>query len=128
MRREVNGQQITHIYAECSIDYVRNAKTTRKHFQYGAARPRSPNSIYPLNFNKLGRIKSVHQVFIFKNIAHLIADYTSTANLNVNVGVRMPVNPCIDPAVCYQFDVFFIKHLSFWTIRICYFSNKINTY
>ena len=63
-------------------------------------------SIYPLNFNKLGRIKSVHQVFIFKNIAHLIADYTSTANLSVNVGVRMPVNPGIDPAVGNQFSVF----------------------
>lgn len=119
-RRDVNGQQITDIYAECSIDYVRHARTTRKRFQYGAVRPRSHHSICPLYFNKLGRIKSVHQVFIFKNIAHLIADYTGTANLSVNVGVRMPVNPCIDPAVCYQFAVFFIKHLSFWTIRICY--------
>ena len=26
-----------------------------------------------LNFNKLGRIKSVHQVFILKNISHLVA-------------------------------------------------------
>lgn len=66
-------------------------------------------SIYPLNFNKLGRIKSVHQVFILKNISHLIADYTSTANLSVNVGVRMPVNPGIDPAVGNQFSVFTCK-------------------
>lgn len=50
------GQQITDIYAECSIDYVRNAKTTRKRFQYGAVRPRSHLSICLLNFNKLGRI------------------------------------------------------------------------
>ena len=74
----------------------------------------------PSNGNKLGRIKSVHQVFILKYISHLIADYTGTANHSVNVGVRMPVNPGIDPAVGYQFAVFFIKHLSFWSIRICY--------
>ena len=30
-------------------------------------------SVCPLNFNKLGRIKSIHQVFILKNISHLVA-------------------------------------------------------
>ena len=30
-------------------------------------------SVCPLNCNKPGRIKSVHQVFIFKNISHLVA-------------------------------------------------------
>lgn len=74
----------------------------------------------PLNFNKLGRIKFVHHVFIFKYISHWIADYTSTANLSVNVGVRMPVNPSVDPAIGNQVSVFFIKHLSFWSIQICY--------
>lgn len=63
-------------------------------------------SVYPLNFNKPGRIKSVHQVFILKNISHLIAYYTRPANHSVDIGMRMPVDPGIDPAVGYQFSVF----------------------
>jgi len=59
-----------------------------------------------LNFNKLARIKFVHQVFIFKNISHLVADYMSAANLSVDVGMRMPVNLCIDPTVGNQISVF----------------------
>ena len=59
-----------------------------------------------LYFNNLGLIKSVHQVFIFKNISHLIADYTGAANHSVNVGVRMPVNPGVDPAVGNQVFAF----------------------
>ena len=63
-------------------------------------------SVYPLNFNKPGWIKSVHLMFILKNISHLVADYTGPANHSVDVGMRMPVDPGIDPAVCYQFSVF----------------------
>lgn len=63
-------------------------------------------SVCPLNFNKSGRIKSVHQVFILKNISHLVADYTGPANHSVNVGMRMPVDPSVNPAVGYQFSVF----------------------
>ena len=64
-------------------------------------------SVCPLNFNKLGRIKSVHQVFILKNISHLgTDDYTCPANHNVDTGIRMPVDPGIDPAVGNQVSVF----------------------
>ncbi len=63
-------------------------------------------SVYPLNFNKPGWIKSVHLMFILKNISHLVADYTGPANHSVDVGMRMRVDPSIDPAVCYQFSVF----------------------
>lgn len=45
-------------------------------------------------------------MFILKNISHLVADYTGPANHSVDVGMRMPVDPGIDPAVCYQFSVF----------------------
>ena len=63
-------------------------------------------SVCPLNFNKLARIKSVHQVFIFKNISHLVTDYTGSANHSADIGMRMPVNPGINPAVSYQFSIF----------------------
>lgn len=63
-------------------------------------------SLCPLNFNKPGWIKSVHQVFILKNISYLVADYTGPSNHSVDVGMRMPVNPCVNPAVGYQFSVF----------------------
>ena len=85
---------------------VRNDSSASAHSYSTAVRIWSPLPANPLNFNELGRIKSVHQVFIFKNISHLIADYTGTANLNVNVGVRMPVNPGINPAVGNQVSVF----------------------
>ena len=45
-------------------------------------------------------------MFIFKNISHLVADYTGPANHNVNVDMRMPVDPSINPTVGYQFSVF----------------------
>lgn len=83
----------------CSIDYVRNARTTRKHFQYGAVRPRSPHSIYPLNFNKLGRIKSGHQVFIFKNIPHLIADHSCIVSSSY-------CSPFFDCSICFSMIAF----------------------
>ena len=56
-------------------------------------------SLCALNFNKLSRIKPVHQVFIFKNISNLVADYTCPTNHSVDIGMRMPVDPGIDPAV-----------------------------
>ena len=62
-------------------------------------------SVCPLKFNKLGRIKSVHQVFILKHISHLVADYTCTTNHCVDVGMRMPLNPGIDPAAGNQVSV-----------------------
>lgn len=63
-------------------------------------------SVCSLNFNKLARIKSVHQVFILKYISYLVADYEGTANLSINIGMRMPVNPGIDPAADNQVSVF----------------------
>lgn len=61
---------------------------------------------YSYNFKKLSRIETVLPVFIFKNISHLIADYTGSAKHSVNVGMRMPVDPGINLAVGYQLSVF----------------------
>lgn len=47
-------------------------------------------SVYPLNFNKYARIKSVHQIFIFKNISHLVADNADATNPSVDIGMRSP--------------------------------------
>ena len=62
--------------------------------------------VYPLNFNKFGRIKSIHQVFILKNISHLGVDYMGTANHEVSVGMRMLINPSIDSTVGNQISIF----------------------
>ena len=63
-------------------------------------------SVCPLNFNKLGRIKSVQLMFILKNISHLVADYRGISYFHIDVGMRMPVDPGINPDVGYQFSVF----------------------
>lgn len=63
-------------------------------------------SAYSYNFKKLSRIEIVHPVFIFKNISHPIADYIGSTKHSVNIGMRMPVDPGINPAVGYQFSVF----------------------
>lgn len=38
-------------------------------------------------------------MFVFKNIPHLIANDLCSVYLSINVGMRMPINPCVNATV-----------------------------
>ncbi len=45
-------------------------------------------------------------MLVFKYISHLVADQFCIPDFCVDIGMRMSVNPCIDPAAGYQVSVF----------------------
>ena len=45
-------------------------------------------------------------MFILKNISHLVTDYRGIPYFYIDISMRMPVDPGINPTVSYQFSVF----------------------
>ena len=45
-------------------------------------------------------------MLVFKYISHLVANHFCTPDFCVDIGMRMSVNPCIDPACHDQVSVF----------------------
>ena len=76
-----------------------NDSSASAHSYSTAVRIWNPLPANPLNFNELGRIKSVHQVFIFKNIPHLIADHSCIVSSSY-------CPPFFDCSICFSIIAF----------------------
>jgi len=57
-------------------------------------------------------------MLVFKYISHLVANHFCTPDFCVDIGMRMSVNPCIDPAVTDQVPYSLAKAL-FNTESLC---------